>query len=1221
MMRRKYIYMILAALGILFSCQRVELPDEQQTKPEGIVSGEATISFSAMLPAVDPDTKAMGDDPFSGTSRDIKNMYLVIFDANGMLVETREATIDFNTELDHTVVDNDGNTVLDKQGETIILEERPFTVTLTVTDQPRIIHFIANCPVDQIVYGHETSVIGNMYVEKDQDAGTPETAYWARITVDNLVVEGVDTQDPHFASQEVANAFKCVPMLRNFAQVTVIEPSEGGITVPQGDTFEYIGFTLYNTVDMGTVAPYNNKSGSFQSFINPDTGKKYKYPDLMELTYPYEGHALSAAELNQTLETDSTSDDKYKWYGTGVQGAPGSFYMYERKISVKTDVESDWNESPPHLIIKGKYNNEVCYYKVDLVYAIKETVTEDGKEVEKVKELKYYNILRNFKYQFTITAVESKGYDSVEDAVKGATSNNLAGSSTTSKFTSISDNIGRLSVSYTDRTLVTGDDITLYYKYEPTLGGAINNDLVEDGGFVSLENVGGGLIQDGEVIRQYTVADIDEKSGEWKDYRRIDIKVNNPHSMAKEQTIAIKTDKATLARQIHYTLRQKYVMEVVCTPQVESKIGEEVQVDIKLPGGLTENLFPLQLAIEVYDMSLSPYASKNTLPVETGPSTIPTDEKQGKPSFYYVKTIETKDEYDKLPTEGTQKVVKTYWLTNMADNASTVYVTNQYFTPGSNSFGNGIPFNDVKITPETLIYGVGEKVSLSFTMNSSDTGYSSREVTVKLNGLEDASGRTTFTEIPGNNRTVTINDIVTTSLDGNVSFTVAAEGYITATSPMRLRRQGAFDDLIVGDGSGVVRGANVQTSVSFTMDDIDNNLAGRSILVTFDGLVNAQGQNSMTIVPVTGGDVTVNGKTVTINNLYTTTNQGTISFTVLETNGVYGPAATESAQFGRRGYAFANLTIPDRIRRGVDVAVTISFEMDPADPDYASKTVKVSLTGLKDASGNTEIEIVPTSRTVTLDLLTSSRDGQVSYTVSADGYDMGESKVITERPRGNFGTLSFTQGNQTVTELSSTESQDVTLNFNMSDYEDGMTVNVALDGFTSADGSLTTAATRAAVNYTYDPGQAGPHSIKLKTVKGATTCKVALSVNGIDNEDYQFGEGTLYQRSVQKYTVNRTISGSLSGNVSYKKNDTYSVTVTTGDFSKTITGNKITESRFGTYTYSFSLNQWNIEYTDPSQEVKIRMRYNNSSQNYYSGTCTVQDLIDGNISNLVLEKE
>ena len=111
----------------------------------------------------------------------------------------------------------------------------------------------------------------------------------------------------------------------------------------------------------------------------------------------------------------------------------------------------------------------------------------------------------------------------------------------------------------------------------------------------------------------------------------------------------------------------------------------------------------------------------------------------------------------------------------------------------------------------------------------------------------------------------------------------AACGRLVFLCDRRVENLGdGIDDLVVGDGSGVVRGANVQTSVSFTMDDIDNNLAGRSILVTFDGLVNAQGQNSMTIVPVTGGDVTVNGKTVTIDNLYTTSAQGNISFTLLE---------------------------------------------------------------------------------------------------------------------------------------------------------------------------------------------------------------------------------------------------------------------------------------------------------------------------------------------------
>ena len=64
----------------MFSCQKVELIEDQVKNPGKL--------FSALLSSA-PKTKAMGDTP----DADIKSMHLVIFDENGMLVETREATI------------------------------------------------------------------------------------------------------------------------------------------------------------------------------------------------------------------------------------------------------------------------------------------------------------------------------------------------------------------------------------------------------------------------------------------------------------------------------------------------------------------------------------------------------------------------------------------------------------------------------------------------------------------------------------------------------------------------------------------------------------------------------------------------------------------------------------------------------------------------------------------------------------------------------------------------------------------------------------------------------------------------------------------------------------------------------------------------------------------------------------------------------------------------
>ena len=667
-MRKKYIYMILAMAAMLFSCQKPELTEpDTDLKPGEVVSGEVKVSFTAMLPSA-PQTKAMGEDPTS----DIESMHLVSFDGNGMYVETRKATFvgDYGTHDSH-------------------LYEREFEVTLTVTDQPRIIHFIANCPVEQIVYGHEASIIGNMYVEKDDDPDTPETAYWARIEVPYILVQEVENADgttKYVPEANILPKFQHIPMLRNYAQVVVKNGTNKNAN--QTSPFEFIGFTLYNTIDMGTVAPYNNNTQQFQSFVNPTTGLRYKYPALTALNY--KGHALAAADLNTSLELDSSNDDGYKWYAPLPEDelsltdiTQSAFFMYERKISVKTNEEDKWSESPPHLIIKGRYGGKVYYYKVDLVY----NVFGDPANPEQVTDIEYYNILRNFRYQFTISEVAGPGYDSVQEAINGATSNNLSGSATTTKFTNISDEVGRLWVSYTDTTLVSNNTITLKYKFVPDLDNhEVTNNVVGSG--VTFENM------EGDVIKSYSVADTDIVGGTWDGFREITIQVNDPQAMTKEQTIVIKSANANLSRDVRYYLKEQYPMTVVCNPKkVGAVIGAPVDVDIKLPVGLTEDMFPLDLEIEVYDMTLSPDASKNTMPVKTGLSIIPLPEKQGKKTFRFIKSIETKAEYDALPTEGTNKVIKTSWLTNMANNGSTVYVYNKYFEIGSDNFINAKSFN------------------------------------------------------------------------------------------------------------------------------------------------------------------------------------------------------------------------------------------------------------------------------------------------------------------------------------------------------------------------------------------------------------------------------------------------------------------------------------------------------------------------------------------------
>lgn len=825
--------MILAMLAMMFSCQKPELtgPDTDLKPVEG-VCGEVKVTFSAVLPSA-PQTRAMGEDPNS----DIESMHLVIFDGNGMYVETREATI-LPGDLTHN---SDLN---DKYGNPVPhLYEREFEVTLTVTDQPRIIHFIANCPIGQIAYGHEASIIGNMYVEKDADPNTPETAYWARADLPYILVQEVENADgtkKYIPEEHILSKFQHIPMLRNYAQVVV---KNGTTNNPnQTSPFEFIGFTLYNTVDKGTVAPYNNTIQAFQSFVNPVTGQKYKYPALLGLNY--RGHALAAAKLNTSPELDPSNDDGYKWYAPLPENeisladiTQSAFYMYERKVSVKTDEEDKWSESPPHLIIKGRYDGKVYYYKVDLVH----NVFGDPDHPEQVTDIEYYNILRNFRYQFTITDVAGPGYDSVQDAINGATSNNLSGSATTAKFTNISDEVGRLWVSYTDTTLVSNNTITLKYKFVPDLDNPdATNNVVGSG--VILENMSG------EVIEDYVVAenDIDDKDSPWDGFREITLEIKDPQTMTKEQTIVIKSANANLSRDVRYYLKEMYPMTVICNPKkVAAVIGTPVDVDIKLPVGLTEDMFPLDLEIEVYDMTLSPDASKNTMPVKTGLSVIPLTEKQGKKTFRFIKSIETKDEYDALPTEGTNKLIKTSWLTNMANNGSTVYVYNKYFNIGSDNFINAKAFVAASINPAQIVYGIGKTASISFTMDPNDADYNSRTMTITLNGLThpnavtNADGTVTLSVQPSGNRVVTVDGLTTTTEDEEVSFTVEEESYAPITASAS-RRRGRFSNMSFSEKQlGVTVGEPV--TFNFTLSDYE---PGMKVNVELDGLEPSDGDLS-----------------------------------------------------------------------------------------------------------------------------------------------------------------------------------------------------------------------------------------------------------------------------------------------------------------------------------------------------------------------------------------
>ena len=778
--------------------------------------GEATVSFSALLPNA-PETKAMGDEP----SEDIETLHLVIFDENGMLVETRKA--DFVDSIATRGTDH--------------YYERQFKVTLSITDQPRKIHFIANCPVNQIAYGHEASIIGNLYVSNG------ETAYWASASVPNLMVETDDDGNSSFKSQATQNAFTCIPMLRNFAHIIVRSTAKD---------FKFEGFYVYNTIDMGTVAPYNNKIQGFQSFINPATGTKYSYPQLMDLedngrSVSYEGHALAAAKLNRTLsdivELDETKD--------GHVSLP--FYMYERRISVNGSDESLWHESPPHLIIKGKHGNEASsYYKVDLVY---QTNTADSIETKV-----YYHILRNFRYQFTIDKVQKSGYPSIEAAIEGAPNNILSGSTTTSEFTNISDQKGRLWVSYTTQTLVESGEVTFMYKYVPNITtDAVNNKIDPDqrygeaGGVIVLEDMLGNVITD------YKVDEKNITGGEWDGFREVTLTVKEPTAATQNQTIIVRTkDNSDLYREVKFYLKKKLNLTVDCPDTVPAAIDENVKIDIIVPDDpeITADMFPMELAIETWNMSVSPNTQLNdfALPVVTGPSTI--TEKKGLQSYYFVYTIETYEDYKNNLVEGVGMTISTNWKTSMIDNKTFVVVTNKYFNYAYDSWVNTAGqamdnpfayFKNLKFSkiPEaangdvifTFAYDESvtpdkETATITFVGAMADSANDSR-LTLKSSDPTTGTYTYTFTPAPGTDGTIAAAQQIslkTVAARGDVSVSMQSASYKQTTLTDKSRPYYKFDGSF-SQTEPLSSAAHTPVSYSFYV-----NYPVEEITITMDGL-------------------------------------------------------------------------------------------------------------------------------------------------------------------------------------------------------------------------------------------------------------------------------------------------------------------------------------------------------------------------------------------------
>lgn len=569
-----------------------------------------------------PEASSAASRSFDSPS--VETLHLIVFDNNGYFVEkvlaTKEKTIVSDTEVTE------------------------FTATLTASASQRTIHFIGNyAGADNLPFGSESDIIGGLKHSNENDA------YWQRMTFGSI-------------NDDTDTKMGTVPLLRNHAKISV----EVDDNVKN---FKLESFTVVNVVTEGYLAPYNMDKGRFAQFMDIDangaftqTNNKFNCRSYLEITTGSDSYVPGTVGLN--LKTTIDAENLWK-------GANGAFYLYERNFV---------NENYTFALVKGKWTNAVgeeqesSYYKIDLVYQNADGVTQ------------YYNLLRNFCYRIVIKQVTGNGKSSAQEAHDMTGShNNLAASVETQSLTNISDGASQLYVSYTEEYIVSDAPVTLQYMYIPD---AVGNKGTTSNGSESVSIV---CATNGDVIKEYSRAATNDTDQEGNDtgWRTITITPQKPDANeAKKQTLTITA--GNLSRTITYILRTPYVMGMQCydgnvanktDKVVNSAISQKVNVDITLPTGLPETLFPLTFFIEAEKRTLYPdvTVNQNQLPVETD---IPSLFNSGS-TFGYTKEV-TWDDYN----NSTNKLFTCYLLTNTEVNASRVRVSNKYFSVAEDFFAN-----------------------------------------------------------------------------------------------------------------------------------------------------------------------------------------------------------------------------------------------------------------------------------------------------------------------------------------------------------------------------------------------------------------------------------------------------------------------------------------------------------------------------------------------------
>ena len=398
-------------------------------------------------------------------------------------------------------------------------------------------------------------------------------------------------------------------------------------------------------------------------------------------------------------------------------------YLYERPVP-------DGTIPPTYVILYGLYKNSsdstlsedekengvVCYYKVDLM---------SGSE--------YYPVLRNFRYQIRIEKISAKGHATPAEAAAAAGSADVSADVNASHLPDISDGTRRMAIQpFMSKTYIHAQEDAVYVVFYDD----INDDDPQPN--MSVECVtkelipeDAGIISDVQIHKPVGLPEgfnpqTDKKPDDYG-WRAVTYKIASPGvARARTQTLRIKCkthpddeEESPLYRDIVISLLPTQKMRVSCGDDpILRTSGQQVKVDVSIPDGLVESMFPLAFNIEAEKLTLTAdnTETQHVMPVLSGPSL----KGNGKNAFYFQRTV-TWDEYKNITSqldyedESRWRTFSSYFKTNCDESATKIYVGNGFFQTGEAEFANFESFSNPRFT-SSIPYTANSPVTVSASM-------------------------------------------------------------------------------------------------------------------------------------------------------------------------------------------------------------------------------------------------------------------------------------------------------------------------------------------------------------------------------------------------------------------------------------------------------------------------------------------------------------------------